>query len=50
MSYQTNDEVEIIINSFKYSQLYEKEKVETVPNAINGANAITEYRILKKVR
>ena len=49
MSYQTDEEIESIINNFKYIEINKKEKIETVNGAINKNNSITSYRILKKI-
>lgn len=48
MNYLTDDEIESIIDNFKYIKLYKKEKIETVKGAINSNNNITLYRIIKK--
>ena len=48
MNYQTNEKIKSLLSAFKYVELYEKEKVETVDGAINSNNNITVFKILKK--
>ncbi|MBQ7140863.1 MAG: class I SAM-dependent methyltransferase [Bacilli bacterium] len=48
MSYQTNEEIESFLDSFSYTKLYRKEKVETSDSAINSNDATTAFVLVKK--
>ena len=48
MSYQTDDEMDSILNKLKFIKIFKKEKVETVDGAINGNDSVTSYSIIKK--
>jgi len=48
MSYQTNDEIKKLLDSFAYTELYRKEKVETSDSAINSNDVTTAFVLVKK--
>ena len=48
MNYQTKDEIELILSNFKYTNLFKKDKIETVDGAINNNDRITSYMMVKK--
>jgi Methylase involved in ubiquinone/menaquinone biosynthesis len=48
MNYQTNEKVMDLLSPYKYYDIYDKEKTETVDGAINSNNNITVFKILKK--
>jgi len=50
MSYQTNEEIKNLINSFSYSELYRKEKIETSDSAINSNDVTTAFVLVKKIK
>ena len=50
MSYQTNDEIKNLLDSFSYSELYRKEKIETSESAINSNDVTTVFVLVKKSR
>ena len=50
MNYQTDDEIESILRSLNFIDVYKKNKIETSSGAINSHNAITTYRIVRKGR
>lgn len=50
MNYQTKDEIKELLKPFKYSEVFEKEKIETVPGAINSNQNTTVFKILKKIK
>lgn len=50
MSYQTNDEIKNLIDSFSYSELYRKEKIETSEFAINSNDVTTVFILVKKIK
>lgn len=49
MNYQADGEVEAILESLGFTDIYKKKKVETVDGAINSNNAITVFRIMRKL-
>lgn len=49
MNYQTNEEIKNLLNMFSYTEIYRKEKVETLENAINSNDVVTVFVIVKKV-
>ena len=49
MNYQADGEVEAILESLGFMDIYKKKKVETVDGAINSNNAITVFRIMRKL-
>ena len=50
MSYQTNEEIKKILDSFSYKELYRKEKIETSESAINSNDATTAFVLVKKIK
>ena len=48
LSYQTEDEMDSILKSLGFADIYKKEKVETVDGAIKN-NATTVFRIMRKI-
>lgn len=48
MSYQTNEEIKKILDSFSYTELYKKEKIETSDSAINSNEVTTAFVLVKK--
>ena len=48
MSYQTNDEIKKLLDSFAYTELYRKEKIETSDSAINSNDVTTAFVLVKK--
>lgn len=48
MSYQTNEEIKKLLDSFSYTELYRKEKIETSNSAINSNNITTAFVLVKK--
>ena len=50
MNYQTDNEMNNLLDSFEYKELYQKEKVETSVSAINNNKVITVFKILKKIK
>lgn len=48
MSYQTNEEIKKLLDSFSYTELYRKEKIETSDSAINSNNITTAFVLVKK--
>ena len=48
MNYQTNDEIDNILKSTGFSEIYSKQKVETVAGAINANDNISVFKIVKK--
>ncbi len=49
VNYQTDDEMESILKSLNFAEIYKKNKIETVDGAINGSNVATAYRIVKRI-
>ena len=49
MSYQTNKEMELILSSIGFADIYKKEKVETDDKAINSNDVVTVFRIMRKI-
>lgn len=47
ISYQTEDEMDSILKSLGFADIYKKEKIETIDGAIKN-NATTVFRIMKK--
>ena len=50
MSYQTNEEIKKLLDSFSYTELYRKEKVETSDSAINSNDVTTAFVLVKKIK
>lgn len=50
MSYQTNEEIKKILDSFSYKELYRKEKIETSDSAINSNDVTTAFVLVKKIK
>lgn len=50
MSYQTNEEIKKLFDSFSYTELYRKEKIETSDSAINSNNITTAFVLVKKIK
>ncbi len=50
MSYQTNEEIKKLLDSFSYTELYRKEKVETSDSAINSNDVATAFVLVKKIK
>lgn len=50
MSYQTNEEIKKLLDSFSYTELYRKEKIETSDSAINSNNITTAFVLVKKIK
>ena len=50
MSYQTNEEIKKLLDSFSYTELYRKEKVETSDSAINSNDVATVFVLVKKIK
>ena len=48
MSYQTNDEIKNLLDSFSFTELYRKEKIETSDSAINSNEITTAFVLVKK--
>lgn len=48
MSYQTNDEIKKLLDSFSYTEVYRKEKIETSDSAINSNDVTTAFVLVKK--
>ena len=48
ISYQTEDEMDSILKSLGFADIYKKEKVETVDGAIKN-NATTVFRLMRKI-
>lgn len=48
MSYQTNDEINNLLNLCSYTELYRKEKIEILDSAINSNGATTVFVIARK--
>lgn len=48
MNYQTNEEIEELLDLFSYKKIYRKEKIETSEFAINSNDTTTVYMIVKK--
>ena len=49
MNYQTEKQINELLNKNSFERLYRKEKVETVDSAINSNNAVTVFEIVKKI-
>ena len=50
ISYQTNEEIKKLLDSFSYTELYSKEKIETSTSAINSNNITTAFLLVKKIK
>lgn len=50
MSYWTNDEMDSLLDSLGFVDVFKKEKVETVEGAINNSSATTVFRIVRKTK
>ena len=50
MSYWTNDEMDSLLDSLGFVDVFKKEKVETVEGAINNSSAVTVFRIVRKTK
>ena len=50
MSYQTNEEIKKLLDSFSYTELYRKEKIETSDAAINSNEVTTAFILVKKIK
>ncbi|MEI3530236.1 MAG: class I SAM-dependent methyltransferase [Bacilli bacterium] len=50
ISYQTNEEIKKLLDSFSYTELYRKEKIETSTSAINSNNITTAFLLVKKIK
>lgn len=50
MSYQTNEEIKKLLDSFSYTELYRKEKIETSDSAINSNDVTTAFVLVKKIK
>lgn len=50
MSYQTNEDIKKLLDSFSYTELYRKEKVETSDSAINSNDVTTAFVLVKKIK
>ena len=48
MSYQTNKEINDLLNSLSYKEIYRKEKIETSESAINSNDVTTVFILVKK--
>ena len=48
ISYQAKDEMDSILKSLGFVDIYKKEKVETVDGAIKN-NATTVFRLMRKI-
>ncbi|MBQ3310028.1 class I SAM-dependent methyltransferase, partial [Candidatus Saccharibacteria bacterium] len=49
MNYQTNKEMESTLSSIGFADIYKKEKTETDDKAINNNDAVTVFRIMRKI-
>lgn len=49
LSYQTNEEIKKLLDSFSYTELYRKEKIETSNFAINSNDVTTAFVLVKKL-
>lgn len=50
ISYQTNEEIKKLLDSFSYTELYRKEKIETSTSVINSNNITTAFLLVKKIK
>ena len=50
ISYQTNEQIKKLLDSFSYIELYRKEKIETSTSAINSNNITTAFLLVKKIK
>ncbi|MBR2709216.1 class I SAM-dependent methyltransferase [Candidatus Saccharibacteria bacterium] len=48
MNYQTDDEIDSILKTLEFIEVYKKERIETVNGAINGNSAVSLYKIIRK--
>ena len=48
MNYQTNEKIQELLSPYKYVEIYEIEKIETLEGTIDSNNNITMFKILKK--
>lgn len=49
MNYQTEKQINELLNKNSFERLYRKEKIETFDSAINSNNAVTVFEIVKKI-
>ena len=50
MCYHTNEEINDLLHSFSYTELFRKQKMEISPSAINSNSVTTVFILAKKIK
>lgn len=50
MCYHTNEEINDLLHSFSYTELFRKQKIEMSPSAINSNSVTTVFILAKKIK